>query len=163
MMPNLDLRRIAPGERLHAFRKCCQDEPKRVEISEWLLSATMAVVGIYMLLFPQAVRSSHMLTIAGDVPLYVIAAICFLIGVIRLALLSRRHAESWQFRARATLAIISAAIWFDMSFAFGLKFSGEAPPPGLLMMAIVQIIGDVWVALRINAHVKQLRRKGQLR
>lgn len=154
---------IVREKRIGAFRGCCARYAERIEISEWLLSLTMAVVGLHMLLFPTSIQSSHMQMIISTVPLSVIAFFCLCLGTSRLALVARRNVSPSAMRVRAVLSIASSIVWLEMAFAFSSRFVDEVPPPGLEMLTIVQVVGDMWVAWRIKTNMADLRAKGIFR
>ena len=148
---------------LEAYRRCCLADQGRTEIIEWLLALTLVTTGFHLLLWPQAVDVSHMRAITTHVPSWVMAAVAFLVGVVRLGCCSVRRPDRRIIRARAALAIVGAVIWAEMVIAFALRFQGQTLPPGIEMLTIMQLGGELWLTYRIKQHAAQLRRKGRIR
>lgn len=157
MSDDLRLTRTRAERQIRAYRDCCAREPSRIEIIEWLLSATLVVTGVHMLLWAEAVQISHMRALTSHVPNSVMAGIGFAVGMLRIACLLVRRPNRQTFRTRAFLSCISVVIWTEMMLAFAFRWWGQIPPPGFEMLTIMQLIGEIWLVFRIKRQMAQLQ------
>lgn len=149
--------------RLAAFRACCAEEPHRTEVLEWLLAVTLVVVGVHMFVHPSSLLISHMHMLTYSLSPPTISGICIIAGVMRLGLMARRPVTRRTLRLRIVMCFVGGAVWMQFALAFITRFGWQIPPPGFDMIVILQVCGEVWVAMRIRAHKTRLLAKGLIR
>lgn len=98
---------------------------------EWTMALAMSSFGLHCLLLPQTLVNSRYSAVLFVVSPFIFALACFVIGGLRVVVLSKNGEWArWGPNLRAIIAICAGVIWCQIAVALSQSPAG-APSPGM--------------------------------